>query len=543
MPLKKFLISALFFLFSFSSFSQFQKSGITRPKLVVGIVVDQMRWDYLYRYYDLYSNKGFRRLLQEGYSCENTLIPYLPTYTAPGHSCIYTGSVPAIHGIVGNSWFDRTLNRTVYCTDDSTVSPVGGSATWGKNSPRNLLSNTIGDELRLSNNFKSRVFGVSIKDRASILPAGHSANGAFWYDEAQGKWITSTWYMKELPPWLVKVNDERMPDNYMSRDWTTLLPQDKYDLSTADNKSYEGLITGETTNTFPHHLGSLQKKYDAFKTTPFVNTYTLSLAKAVIENERLGSQYTDFLAINIAGTDFIGHAFGPNSIEVEDTYLRLDLDLADFLQFLDNKMGKGNYLLFLSADHGVSQVPGFLQEHGLPAGLMNQGTINKDLNSLLEKKFGLKNGVLNVLNYEVYLNNDEIARTGKPAQPIKDEVIAFLEKQDYISNAFETGKIQAASLPEPIKKMLINGYYPKRSGDIHFVLKPGYMDKTATGTTHGTWSPYDAHIPLIWFGWNINPGKLYRETYMTDIAPTIAALLKIQMPGGSVGKVIEEVMH
>lgn len=526
------------------SFSQPQHTyGITRPKLVIGLVIDQMRWDFLYRYYDLYSNNGFKRLLNEGFSCENTLIPYLPTYTAPGHSCIYTGSVPAIHGIVGNNWFDKSTNKSVYCTDDSSVSPVGGSITWGKNSPHNLLTTTIGDELRLSNNFKSKVFGISLKDRASILPAGHSSNAAYWYDESLGKWITSTYYMKELPVWLQKINEQKLPDAYMSKDWNTLLPIDKYNLSTEDSKPYEGQITGENSVTFPHKLSQIKTKiYEAFKTTPFANTYTFNLAKAVIENEKLGSNtVTDFLAINIASTDFIGHEFGPNSIEIEDTYLRLDNDITEFLQFLDTKLGKGNYLLFLSADHGVAHVPGFLQEHNIPAGLLNQLNITKEINLMLEKKFSLKNGVLNIQNYQVYLHKEEIEKRGKMPE-IKNAVIDYLMQQPFISNAFETEKISVTSIPEPIKTMLINGYYPNRSGDIHFILKPAYFDRAATGTTHGLWNPYDAHIPLVWFGWNIKHGTTNREIYMTDIAPTIAAMLKIQMPSGCVGKVIEEVM-
>lgn len=542
--LKKVFLALCSLWLTIFSFSQSQHKGeIARPKLVIGLVVDQMRWDYLYRYYDLYSENGFKRLLNEGYSCENTLIPYLPTYTAPGQACIYTGSVPAIHGIVGNNWFDKNTNKSVYCTDDSSVSPVGGSSTGGKMSPRNLWTTTIGDELRLSNNFKSRVIGVSLKDKASILAAGHSANAAYWYDESLGKWITSTYYMKELPVWLQKINDQNLPDAYMSKDWNTLLPIDKYDLSTEDSKPYEQKITGENSVTFPHKLSQITaKKYEVFKSTPFANTYTFNLVKTIIENEKLGSNaVTDFLAINIASTDLIGHSFGPNSIEVEDTYLRLDNDITEFLQFLDTKLGKGNYLLFLSADHGVAHVPGFLQEHNIPAGLFNQSILTKEINQLLEKKFSLKNGVLNIQNYQVYLNTDEIEKRGKMPE-IKQAVIDYLQQQSFVINAFETEKISVSSIPEPIKKMLINGYNPKRNGDIHFILKPGYFDGTTTGTTHGSWNPYDAHIPLVWFGWNIKHGTTNRETYMTDIAPTIAAMLKIQMPSGCVGKVIEEVI-
>lgn len=528
------------------SFSQPEKKGvIAKPKLIIGIVVDQMRWDFLYRYYNLYSADGFKKLLNEGFSCENTLIPYVPTYTAPGHSSLFTGSVPAINGIVGNNWFDKQTQKTVYCTDDSTVQVVGSNSRVNKMSPRNLYTTTITDELRLSNNFKSRVFGISLKDRAAILPAGHSANAAFWYDDAEGKWVTSTYYMKELPVWLKKINEKNLPDAYMSKNWNTLLPLDKYNLSTEDDKPYEEAITGEHTVTFPHKLPQITAhKYEAFKYTPFANTFTFNLAKAVITNEKLGSNnVADFLTINIATTDYIGHSFGPNSIEIEDTYLRLDNEIAAFLQFLDKNLGKGNYLIFLSADHGAAHIPAFLNEHNIPAGVFNQSTFTREINQLMEKKFSLKNIVLNIQNYQVYLNTDLLENHRRQLPEIKQAIIDYLKEQPYIINAFETEKISITSIPEPIKKMLINGYDPRRSGDIQFIVKPQYFDGTNKGTTHGSWNAYDTHIPLLWYGWNIKHGKTHREIYMTDIAPTIAAMLKIQMPNGNVGKVIKEVVE
>lgn len=539
---KKSLLTIITFLISVIIVAQ-PSPRLSKPKLVIGLVIDQMRWDFLYRYYDLYSGKGFKRLLNEGFSCENTFIPYVPTNTAPGHTCIYTGSIPAIHGIVSNQWYDKKTNKTVYCTDDSTVFSVGGSTTWGKNSPRNLWTTTITDELKLSNNFKSKVVGISLKDRAAILPTGHSGNAAYWYDESVGKWITSTYYMKELPVWLQKINDEKEPDAYMSKDWNTLLPIEKYNQSTADSKLYEGQIPGEKSVTFPHKLSQISTgQYGAFRYTPFANTYTFNLAKAVIENEKLGSStITDFLAINMASTDIIGHAFGPNSIEIQDTYLRLDKDIAEFLLYLDTKFGKGTYLLFLSADHGVAHIPGFLQENNIPAGVLSQSILTTELNQFIENKFSIKNAILNIQNYQLYLNYEEIEKQNKNLAEVKMGIIYYLEQQPYITNAFETEKISSASVPEPIKTRLINGYSPKRSGDIYFLLKPGYFAGSGTGTTHGIWNPYDSHIPLVWFGWHIKSGKTNRETYMTDIAPTIAALLKIQMPSGSVGKVIEEI--
>jgi len=512
----------------------------TRPKLVIGLVVDQMRWDYLYRYSGQYGANGFHRLLAEGFSCENTMIPFLPTYTAPGHACVYTGSVPAINGIAGNNWYDRNSKKTVYCTGDDTSKTVGSSSGAGNMSPANLWATTVTDELRLSNNFKSKVIGIALKDRGAILPAGHSANAAYWYDDALGKWITSNHYMNVLPAWVNKFNDQDLVSAYMSKDWNTLLPIEKYSQSTADDKPYEGSISGEKGSVFPHKLSLIGKeKYAAFKTTPYANTYTFDFAKAAIEHEQLGKNtVADFLAVSISSTDYIGHTFGPNSIEAEDTYLRLDKDIADFLTYLDGKIGKGNYLLFLSSDHGAAHVPGFLKEHKLPGGVMDDAGIQKQLNATVQEKLGISNAVEQLMNYQVYLSS---AAKEKEAA-VKELIINELKKNEVIVTAVDLTTASAASLPQPLKDRIINGYTPSRSGDIQFILKPGYFDGGTKGTTHGLWNPYDAHIPLVFFGWNVKQGKLNRETYMTDIAATIAAMLQIQMPSGCVGQVITELI-
>jgi len=537
---RKYLFASVFLLLiSFSVTAQSSK-----PKLVVGLVVDQMRWDYLYRYNALYGPHGFKRLLNQGFSNENTFIPYVPTYTAVGHACVYTGSVPAINGIVGNNWYDKAAGKSVYCTEDATVTTVGSTTKAGLMSPANLWTTTVADELRLSNNFKSKVIGIALKDRGAILPAGHSANAAYWYDDKVGKWITSSYYMNNLPAWVERFNDKDLPAVYMKNDWNTVMPINRYDLSTADNKPYENTIKGEKTVVFPHRLSAItEAKYEVFKTTPFANTYTFDFAKAAIENEALGKNTaTDFLAVSISSTDYIGHTFGPNSVEVEDTYLRLDKDIADFLAYLDKKLGVGNYLFFLTSDHGVAHVPSFLKENRIPAGTFQDNDIEKHLSEVIEAGFGIKKAVMTVMNYQVYLNTDLIEQAGKDIAEIKKLVIKTLKQYDYIIAAFATEDISVTSLPEPQKEMMINGYNPKRSGDIQFTFKPGYFDGWDKGTTHGLWNPYDAHIPLLWFGWKVKPGKSNREVYMTDITPTLAAMLQIQMPNGSVGKVITELI-
>ena len=514
-----------------------------KPKLIIGLVIDQMRWDYLYRFNDLYGTEGFKRLLMEGFSCENTMIPYVPTYTAPGHSCIYTGSVPAIHGIVGNNWFERSINKNVYCADDSTAEGVGSSTVWGKMSPQNLWTTTITDELRFSNNFKSKVISIALKDRASIFPGGHSANAAYWYDEQAGKWITSSYYMKQLPGWLQNFNNKHYPDSAMTQDWQPLLPIEKYKQSTLDGNVYEQSIPGEVSKTFPHYFSRITTgKYEAFKYSPAAITYTFNLARAAIENEKIGTgPYTDFVALSISSTDYIGHKFGPNSPEVEDIYLRLDREIAQFLKYLDKTTGRGNYLLFLTADHGIAHIPGFLKGHKTPSGTYNDRALMDKINLLLDKQYNVKHGIKIIENYQVYIDQG-LRQSQYSLSDIKKSIIEFLHKEPYVLQAFESDQAAVSALPEALKKIMLNSYNPNRSGDIQFTLKPAWFVGGNEGTTHGSWNPYDSHIPLVWFGSGIRPGKSHRHILMTDIAPTIAAILQIQEPNGCVGKAIEEII-
>lgn len=509
------------------------------PKLVVGIVVDQMRPDYLTRFYSRFGEDGFKRLMTKGFRCDNTFIPYTPTYTACGHSCVYTGSVPALHGIVGNNWYDKEKKKQVYCTDDDTAQTVGGNSVAGKMSPRNLWATTVTDELRLSTNFRSKAIGIALKDRGAILPAGHTANAAYWFDNATGGWISSTHYLKALPDWVNALNAKHLPDAYIATPWNTLYPIETYVQSTADAMGYEnGAAVGGTA--FPHKVDpSKSDKYEDFRTTPYGNSFTAEMAKAAVEGEGLGTRgVTDFLAVSFSSTDYVGHAFGPNSIEVEDIYLRLDKDLADLFNYLDAKIGKGQYLVFLTADHAVAHVPAFAKEHKLPAGLSNTTTIKTAVNEALQKEFGVANLAVNVINYQVHLNHEAIAANKLDKAAIKRTVIKTLMAQPGILRAVDLENLPDAALPQPVEMMLANGYNQKLSGEVQFIYKSGWFDGGANGTTHGSWNPYDAHIPLLWYGWGIKAGNTTKEVYMTDIAPTVAALLQIQMPSASIGKVI-----
>lgn len=521
---------------------------LARPKLVVGLVVDQMRWDYLYRFHDLYvPNGGFKRLLGEGFTCENTFIPYLPTVTAAGHTCIYTGSVPAIHGIVGNSWYDNKYQKNVYCTDDSTVATVGSTTVAvGKMSPHNLFATTIGDELRLATNFRGKVIGVACKDRASILPAGHTPNGAYWYDVHTGNFVTSTYYRNELPDWVSHFNNRHIVDSLYRLNWNLIAPENVYlENAARDDAPYEATPLQDGQRTFPYELQSFAgKDYARIMSTPYANTLTAELAKAAIKGEDLGKDdITDLLAVSFSSPDYIGHAYGPNSWEQLDDYLRLDREIGSLLDFLDQQVGKGNYTVFLSADHGVAHIADYLKENKLPGGAFSASQMRKDMNDRLKDKYGFGNIILAIDEYKVLLNNELLSRSENiNREDLTNWIINYLLNREEISAAFAINRIGQAVIPEVIRERATNGYYAQRSGQIEFIVKPGYYDGANTGTTHGEWNPYDAHIPLLWYGWGINHGTTNRETYMTDIAPTIAALLHIQMPSGTVGKVILEAL-
>lgn len=520
-----------------------QQSG--HPKLVVGIVVDQMRWDYLYRYENRYGEGGFKRLLHDGFSCENTFITHLPSFTAVGHTTIFTGSVPAIHGITGNDFIDQQTGEKRYCTQDDEESTVGSPSVAGKMSPRQLLASTITDELKLATNFRSRVVGVSLKDRAAILPAGHMPDAAFWFDDQTGNFITSTYYMKELPEWVQKFNVAKWGEKLTAEGWKTLLPLAQYDASTADDASttWEGNLPGERNPVFPHDLAKLYKQNPGnIRTSPFGNTITLNFARAAVDAYALGNgSNTDFLTINCASTDYVGHKFGPNSVEVEDTYLRLDRDLASFFSYLDKKLGKGQYLVFLTADHGAAHSQGFMKAHRLPSGIFDGRRAVAALNLELEKRFGIKGLVKSELNYHLNFDINKIRGSKYSYDEVKEAAVSFMQTYPGIQWAVDVDHIGTAPIPQPVREMIINGYNPKRTGSVILIPEPGWFEGFAKGTTHGNWNPYDTHIPLLFMGWHIKHGFTNKKLGMTDIAPTLAALLHIQMPSGSVGQVITEI--
>jgi len=515
------------------------------PKLVVGITIDQMRWDYLSRFKDRWSPQGgIRRLMNDGFSCNNTQINYLPSYTACGHAGIYTGAVPAIHGITGNSWWDNNKQEYVYCTEDDSVKTVGATNDFGQMSPVNLLTTTICDELKLATNFRNKTIGIALKDRGGIIAAGHSADAAYWYDEEGGQWITSTYYMQEIPAWVKKFNTPARVDSLYKLDWHLLYPAESYVQSIFDRKGYDVRTFGSSERKFPYGLKkNAGKNYSILPATPHGNTLTTEFSKAAILGEQLGADsIPDFLAISYSSTDYIGHAYGPNSLEIEDAFLRLDKELGQFFDFLDKQVGKGAWMVFLTADHGQAHVPGFMKINKLPAGLMDDKVLTTKLNEALKQQFGVENLTKGIVNAQVVFNVDLIKKTKKLGQSdVAEFVIAWLESQEGISRAIRLVDASRSAIPDHTANQIKNGYFPSRSGHIQILYKSGYIEGFPNGgSTHGSGYGYDTHIPLLWYGWKIKQRKSARNMTMSDIAPTLAALLNIQEPSGSIGNVIYE---
>jgi predicted AlkP superfamily pyrophosphatase or phosphodiesterase len=521
-------------------------TNLARPKLVVGIVVDQMRYDYLYRYYDKYKEGGLKRLMNDGFNCRNNHYHYALTVTAAGHSAVYTGSLPAVNGIVGNDWYDKYTGQNVYCTSDKSVETVGSNnPSVGRMSPKNLLVSTVTDQLRIATNFRSKTIGVAIKDRASILPAGHAANGAYWFDSKTGNFVTSTYYTNDLPTWVAEYNAKKMPAQYAQRGWNTLLPIKQYTQSTPDDVVWEGTLPGETKPVFPHTLaGTSGDAFGVITTSPWGNTLTKDMAIAAIQGENLGKgKDTDFLAVSFSTPDRIGHQFGPNSVEQEDNYLKLDMEFADLFNFLDSWTGKGNYTIFLTADHGAMDVPAFWQQHKLPAGLMDPTTLTRKIVTSLNNAFGEGKYISAFENYQLYLNDSLLTSKKVSVEDAYKVVRTALLPMDGIADVINLRDIGHAPLNTYQLELYKNNINTKRSGDLQIITQPGWFAQSyATGTDHGTPYNYDTHVPFLLYGWGVNKGETLRRTTIADIAPTISALLHILPPSGNVGNPVAEAL-
>jgi len=523
-----------------------KSTSLAKPKLVVGVVVDQMRYDYIFRYWDKFSAGGFKRLVNSGFFCKNTNYNYVPTYTGPGHAAIYTGTYPAINGIIANDWYDKKTGEMIYCTEDKSVKPIGTSADAGLMSPKNLLVTTMGDELRLNSIQQSKVIAVSLKDRASILPAGHSANAAYWFDGSTGNFISSSQYVNALPKWLNDFNAKKLPTEYLNKGWNTLLPIEQYTESTNDDKAYESAPNKKESPVFPYEYSKYvnKEKFEIIRATPHGNSITKDLAIATLKGEQLGKgKYTDMLCVSFSSTDYVGHSYGPRSIEIEDVYLRLDLDLQELFKALDAQVGAGQYVLFLTADHGAAEVPAYLKEQKIPAGLVDENEVEKQLKSYLFKEYG-DSLVLNSSNQQIFLNRKLITDKKLDLTTIQKKAAAFILEMDGIAETYAAEEIKVNSYTNnSFKALLQNGYNFKRSGDVLFRFNVAYFDAVMQkGTTHGAEFSYDTHVPLLFMGWGIKSGSTVESISITDIAPTICSLLNIPFPNGCTGKPIKAVL-
>lgn len=515
------------------------------PKLVVGIVIDQLRPDYLFRYTPYFSEGGFNRLLNEGFYNKNTHYNYVPTYTGPGHASVYAGTTPAVHGVVGNGWYSRALGRSVYCAEDTAATAVGSNSDAGRISARNLLSTNIADELKLSTNEQARVVAISIKDRGAAFPAGHMPDGAYWYDNKYGKFISSTAYMNELPAWVNAFNDRRLPQQYMDSTWHTLLPVEEYE--GPDDSPYELVMKGKETPTFPYSLAALKEannNYSLLTYTPFANTIITELAKAAVEAEEMGQdEIPDLLAVSYSSTDILGHSFGPRSVEVQDMYLRLDRDIEDLLNYLDETVGEGEYLVFVTADHAAAEVPQYLMDKQVPAGYFSFKQTNEEVMSFLQETFGVDGLMEYSTNQQYYLNRKVISDNNLRLDEVQQQLAAWLRDKEGVASVYTAGQLQEQGYGEGIAHLLQKGYYYKNSGDVFVVLEPAWMDFNSYGTTHGSGYNYDTHVPLIWYGKNIKAGSSAKHRAITDIAPTLSFMLDISLPNGATGEPIHELLE
>ena len=511
-----------------------------QPKLIVGIVVDQMRYDYLTRFYDKYGEGGFKRMMNEGFNCKNNHFNYVPTYTAPGHTSVYTGTTPKYHGIIGNNWYDKEIKSSVYCAGDDSVASVGTSNKAGKMSPHRMKTTTFADENRLFTQLKGKTIGIALKDRGAILPAGHTANAAYWFHGAdEGRWITSTFYMTELPKWVQKFNSSKAASSYL-KEWNTLYDISTYSESNVDNTAFEGGFNGKDTPTFPYDLKVLKDKnggFELLKATPYGNSLTTDFAIAALEGEALGkNEATDVLTVSYSSTDYVGHNFGVSSKEVQDTYLRLDQDLERLFKSLDDKVGKGNYTVFLTADHAAVEVPSYLQSLKIPAGYF-KGTEFKDrLNAFMKTTYKAEDLIENFSNNQIFLNRGKISEMGLILQEVQQAIVDEIIGYEHIDKAYTGSAMTISTAVAGIEELIQNGYNQKRSGDVIYVYDPAVLSYSLTGSSHGTSFNYDTHVPLLFFGKGIKQGETVEKTVITDIAPTMSALLGIGFPNGATGR-------
>jgi len=534
---KSYIFFSLIILFVLNPSNSFAQG---KPKLVIGIVIDQMTNDYLQRYASRFSETGLKRLLNGGFYFKNSNYEYIPTFTAPGHTCIYTGTYPIYNGIIANDWYDREKNENVYCADDKSVHAIGINTGGEKYSPKNLLSSTVTDELINSDN-SSRVISISLKERGSVFAGGHLGK-SFWFDYVSGKFITSSYYMDSLPYWVTEFNNRNLNADYLKQSWNTLYPLDTYTESTADNVPWEGKFKGKELSVFPYDLHSLKEKNaNVIEYTPYGNSILKELALTAIETQQLGkSGSSDFLCISFSSPDIAGHRFGPNSVEMEDMYLRLDKDLSEIFEAVDKSAGFENTLLFLTSDHAVMPVPGYLNSIGAQSGTVFTKNVRDTLNDYFESKYGLTDAVLLIQNLQIYLNHKSISENtflrNLSLESIQKEAADFIIGIKGVKETYTAEGIINNFYATENARFIKNGFIKEKSGDVFMVLDSNWLPNLTRGTTHGSPYKYDRNVPLIWYGWNVQQGESDEFNSQCDIASTISDVLRISAPSKNVGK-------
>ncbi|MCF6240228.1 MAG: alkaline phosphatase family protein [Bacteroidales bacterium] len=542
-----FLVLFLLLVLGVHLFSQ-TESVPKKPKLIVNVVVEQMRYELLQRYMNKFTEEGFKKLINGGTVCENAMYDYLITESAPGYATIATGTTPSNHGIVSNIWYNRLKERKIYCVEDNSLANSLPRFDNHKYSPHYLFGSTFSDELKIATYKQSKVIGVALKDFAAILPSGSLADAVYWFDDETAYWTSSKFYTDSLKEWVNRFNEKQIIDVYLSREWKTLLPINLYKESLADRNSYEYGF-GENKTVFPYDLKELSKEYGRaiIKYTPYGNTYTKDFAIAAIVNEQLGKDdYTDVINIGFSTTAYVNELFGLRSVELEDVYLRLDADLAHLIHFLEDFVGKGDFLIVLTSDRGCADNQNYYKELGMPVGKFNSDRSISVLESYLKAVYGRKNWVKAYYNRQVYLNQLRIDIDKISLAEIQMKTALFLTQFTGVANASTSSVLQSTDFTDGILRKFQNSYHPKRSGDVLINLLPGWIE-TGNGYEVAYYkqsSPYryDAHVPLIWYGWDIPAQKIVRQVYMRDVAVSLSRLMDIAYPSGATGVAINELL-
>lgn len=523
-----------------------------KPKLIIGIVVEQLRYDQLEKFRDKLTENGIKKLLNEGTSYKNASYQYILSQSAPGYATISTGTEPSYHGITSDSWYLPLRNELIYCTQDNEVDPVGGSFENGLQSPVNLLSSTFTDELELSTNDLSKVYAIGLKNYTAILSAGHAGDGAFWYDEVTGTWMTSSYYMSTLPPWLMDFNAAMMPETYLSGMWNTLNPVETYTQCLPDSNEFEIGLKGQSY--FPYDLNVMssagktilnkKREYSLLNNTPFGNSFTNELALRLIKEESLGmDDITDFLSISYSATDNIGHLFGPSSVEMADAILRLDKDIEALLKYVNDNIGKKNVLIYFTSAHGISEIPEILQANRIPGGYFQRNQALQLLRSYLNAVYGEGDWVKGYYENQIFLNRILIEDSKIQLEDIQKKVARFMVQFSGIASAIPYSAFEANDFNNGLLRKISNGFSSQRSGDVIITLNPGWIEKTEYVANHNSPYDYDIHVPMIWYGWSVNRASVTRKVTISDMAATLSELCKLPLPNACTGLALEELLR